>query len=231
MSEAAEINAILGSVAESVRYFQSHEAPDLIFSDIQLGDGLSFDIFRNLKKQIPIIFCTAYDEFALEAFKAFGIDYVLKPFTDESIQSAINKYLMLKNASSTRPAELREVINKLEQRFRVRDSGSILVYQADKIIPIQMEDIAIFSLRNELIYIHLFNGKVFTIDNTLDELESQSGRQFYRANRQVLIHKKAVKEVSYYFARKLLIHSTMPHPEPIVVSKLKASDFLQWLRE
>jgi len=211
---AAEIVATLGSVREADTFFNDSPSIDLIFSDIQLGDGLSFTLFDQSANKTPVIFCTAYDEYALHAFKTAGIDYILKPFTTKTIAASLAKYKDLKDRFAT--------THLPEQR-------SILVYHKDKITPVRLSDIALFYLKHELTHLVTFDEKQYFLNHSLEELEKLTAGVFYRANRQSLINRAAIRDVSQYFGRKLLINLTIPFPEKITVGKVKASTFLSWL--
>ena len=173
------------SVKEGIEYFQEAKLPDLIFSDIQLGDGLSFEIFLACEISVPVIFCTAYDEYALDAFKANGIDYILKPFSRETLDAALQKYIRLKKSFSLEQTPQMEALAKLMTGASLQRSASILVYHRDKIIPINMEEVAMFYLENEIVHLLTFSGKLYYLSKNLDELEKLSGTTFFRANRQL----------------------------------------------
>lgn len=222
----AQIAAKLYSVHDAISWFKKNEHPDLIFSDIQLGDGLCFEIFKSLPITSPVIFCTAFDEYALTAFKANGIDYILKPFDRETIANAFSKYKELKRRFAGNQFE--NILELFEQR-KSQKKGSILVYQKDKILPVRIDDIALFYIENEITYLLTFDQKIFITNKILDELEKIAGSDFYRANRQYLIQRKAIKEAAQYFARSLSVTLTVPFKETIKVNKVKVTDFLLWL--
>jgi two-component system response regulator LytT len=166
----ANVVAVLRSVAEAVAYFEKSPQLDLIFSDIQLGDGLSFEIFKKVEVVTPVIFCTAYDEYTLTAFKANGIAYVLKPFTKNSIQSAIEKFKMLQRALSPTLVPYNDILKALSERS-VSKASSILVHYKEKIIPVRLEDIALFYIRHEVTHLLTFDKATYIESKTLDELE------------------------------------------------------------
>lgn len=228
-----EIIAFLTSVEESIEYLKFDTNIDLIFSDIELGDGLSFDIFEKLNLKIPIIFCTAYNKYALEAFRTVGIDYILKPFNKISVEKTLNKYRLLREKLSGQEDSLKEysgLLSSLKKQFTQRIS-SIIVYQGDKIVPINGEEIALFFLENEVIVAHTFDQKKYLVSQNLENLEKIFSPTFFRANRQFLINRKAVKDASHFFNRKMLINLTIPFKEQIVVGKLKITAFINWLAE
>lgn len=222
----AVISSILSSVKTSVAYFRGNGAPDLIFSDIQLGDGLSFEIFRSVEVNAPVIFCTAYDEYALNAFRSNGIDYVLKPFTAKSISEALNKYHSLRQTFSEEK-HYKAIIDTLMNRDIPK---AILVHQNDKITPMRLEEIALFYIENEITYLITFSNKSFIINRYLDELETLCGNSFFRVNRQYLVNRKSIIDASHYFSRKLSVNISIPFSEKIIVSKEKTPQFLNWLQ-
>jgi len=219
----------LGSVKESIAYFKDNEAPDLIFSDIQLGDGLSFEIFVVEPVSAPVIFCTAYDEYALDAIKANGIDYILKPFTRQMLNTALQKYMQLKKIFSADQTPQYETLLKLLSGKEAQKAASILVYHQDKIIPVNLDDIAMFYLDSEISHLLTFSGKTYYPNKNLDELERLAGDAFFRANRQYLVCRKAIVDVSSFFSRKLSLNLNIPFAEKVIVSKGKAPVFLKWL--
>lgn len=219
----------LRSVKEAIAYFKKAEAPDLIFSDIQLGDGLSFEIFVAEPVSVPVIFCTAYDEYALDAFKANGIDYILKPFTIQTLDHALQKYRQLKKIFSADQTPQYDALMQMLANREPQTASSVLVYHQDKIIPVKLEDIAMFYLANEITHLLTFSGKTFYPNKNLDELEKLSGSYFFRANRQFLVCRKAITDVSSFFSRKLSLNLNVPFGEKVIVSKGKAPQFLNWL--
>lgn len=222
----AEIISILYSVEDALLYFQLNPEIDLIFSDIELSDGLSFEIFRKLNIQTPIIFCTAYQQYSLEAFQTLGIDYILKPFNKQSIEKTLEKYKNLKS-KFVKPTDNYEALIHNLQNEKLSNK-SVITHQGDKIIPVNETDIAFFYIENNCTFAYTFEQKRIVINQTLDSLEEKFGR-FFRANRQYLINRKAVKGASQYFKRKMSVNLTLNYPEKIIVGKLKLTDFIKWL--
>ena len=214
----------IDSVETGLDYFKEMGFPDLLFSDIQIADGLSFEIFNSLPPSCPIIFCTAYDQYALQAFRANGIDYLLKPFSEADVRKAIEKYQNLKQSSqSTQSLQL------LFEQLQKPQKQTILISFREKIIPVNIHSIPFFYSVNHQTII-LFEGKEQNISYSLDELEAMlDSNQFYRANRQFIINRTFIREIEHYFARKLVVLLNIKTPENIVVSKAKASDFLRWI--
>jgi len=226
----AQIVKILTTVKESIGYFSEGNNADLIFSDIQLGDGQSFEIFSKVEIGVPVIFCTAFDEYALHAFKANGIDYILKPFTTEAVAAAINKYLSFKGQA----AENAFSYKTLEQLFipkKTAGSGAVLVYQKDKILPIALSNIAFFYLKNGVVNLTTFDKKNYLINKNMEELGKMTEPLFFRANRQFLVNRKSVLDASSYLSRKLSVTLSVPTQESITISKEKIPQFLDWLTQ
>lgn len=263
---SAEVVAILASVREAIDYFRSQSPPDVIFSDIQLGDGLSFAIFEANAQTIPVIFCTAYDEYALDAFRAAGIDYILKPFTARTIAAALAKFKVFRGVTPSysglsrsfghretgsgqrqvgderrsgderRPGDERRSGDERrpgEERRPgdERRQGSILVHYKEKIVPIETADIALFYLQHEVTRMVTFGKQQYLVSKNLEELERTVAGRFYRANRQYLVNRRAIKDVSQYFGRRLLLNLSIPFDEKVTVGRLKANHFLEWLAE
>lgn len=223
----SEVITVLQSVAEAISYFRNNIAPDLIFSDIQLGDGLSFDIFSAININTPVIFCTAFDEYALNAFKANGIDYLLKPFTLSSVQASLNKFQNLRNS---RPNDnyFQSFIQEITSQHQPKQSA-ILVYYKDVILPVKVDDIALFYVENEITHLVTFDNKIYYPKSNLDELERMTGKDFFRANRQCLLNRRSVVNASSYLSRKLSVAVSVPFNDIITVSKEKTPQFLSWL--
>jgi DNA-binding LytR/AlgR family response regulator len=225
----SSIVATLYSVRESLFFFEQKPEVDLVFSDIQPGDGTSFDIFSQIKVQAPVIFCTAYDEYALDAFKANGIDYILKPFSDEMIKAALDKYQLLKgNAPAPQYPSIEQLLKQLSQP-KTESHGAVLVHYKEKILPIAIADIAFFFLKNGVTHLATFDHKTYYLNKTLDELEKTAGTAFFRVNRQYLVNRKAVLDAENYSSRKLAVSLSVPAEEVVLVSKEKMPQFLHWL--
>jgi DNA-binding LytR/AlgR family response regulator len=226
----AQIMATLQSVEAAVDFFSKPQSIDLVFSDVQLSDGVCFDIFQQVNIPAPIIFCTAYGEYAMDAIKANGIDYILKPFSKEALETALNKVDNFSNFfQREKQTDLAALFSKL-----TKDEGkkSFLVFLNNKYITIASEDIAFFYTKNETTYLVSFKKQTYTITTSLDQLQTQlSASQFYRLNRQYIINFSAVKEVEHYYGRKLLVHLHVPAPDDLTVGKEKSTAFLSWLSE
>ncbi len=225
VNPSIEIEAHLSSVQEGIDFFSKSHQIDLIFSDIQLGDGLSFEIYKQIEINTPVIFCTAYDEYALDAFKANGIDYILKPYSKKSIEEALQRYSNLQVGFTSGLQQFSQSIEKNQPT-----NASILVHHREKVIPLKQDEIALVYIRNEMVYLKTFEGINYVINKSLDELDSILGNQFYRANRQYIVNRASVKDVTTFLTRKYLVNLTFQFPEQIIVSKEKMTSFLKWLK-
>lgn len=217
------------SIEESVAYLLKNQSKiDLIFMDIQLADGLSFEIFNQVQINIPVVFCTAFDDYTLKAFKNNGIDYILKPFKDEDVEQAFAKVDQLKaNFSAT--AWDAAVFSRFLHAEPTLQTNFLVRYR-EKIIPLPVSDIAFVVLENEVVSLLNFSGEKYRMAKTLDQVEQAvSSKDFFRINRQMMVNRKAVKDIEPYFNRKVVVHLTVPFPEKAIVSRLKVSPFLEWM--
>jgi two-component system, LytTR family, response regulator LytT len=224
-----EVTVILPTVSQSIEYFSTNVDYNLIFSDIQLGDGYSFEIFKKVSVNSPIIFCTAYNQYALEAFENNGIDYILKPFDKISIAHSLEKYRLLKEKFSTPQIDYSNLSASLLPK--VTKIQSLLVHQGDKILPIPVVNIGLLQLKNQVVQLYTLEGSQFPVFQSLEELENKLPSEFYRINRQFIVNRKAIKDVSRHFGRKLLINLTLPFSEPLIVGKERTTHFMEWLSE
>lgn len=225
------IKAVLDSVESGRDWFSANPQPDLIFSDIQLGDGMAFDIFNELDLTCPVIFCTAYDEYAIHAFRNNGIDYLLKPVDEKVLEKSLAKIDLLKKPASQEydPSLVHKVLKDIEQNTKNYKSSFLVAYR-DKLILVRLEDICFFKIQNEQLQLHTKDNKIYFLNYKLDYLQTIiDPKLFYRANRQTLIAYSAIKEVEHYYDRKLLIHLLGQTNDSVIVSKARASDFLKWI--
>lgn len=220
----------LPSATDAIEWLKENKEPDLIFSDIQLADALCFYIYETVPVQCPIIFCTAYDEYAIRAFETSGIDYLLKPIDKGRLEQSLRKLDGLRAVFHAGGDRNYADIGKLIERIAPVKGGTILVHHKDKIIPVNHADIAYFHYGHGFVTIRLLDGASYSVSQGIDELERTTDpRLFYRANRQFLINRNAIRDIERFFARKLVVKITSETPEPVVVSKARSSDFLGWL--
>lgn len=223
------IITILESIEESVEYFQNtaQTTPDLVFMDIHLADGESFHIFDKVKITAPIIFTTAYDEYALRAFKVNSIDYILKPIKEEDLRRAIDKLAHLSGKERT---EYHDRVKSMVETSKRESQKVFLVHYKDKIIPLSINDIAFFYTSNEKVSAFTYKGDKYVIDRTLEVLQSTlPENDFFRANRQYIIARQAVKDIAVWFGSRLSLNLSLETPEKIIISKARVPEFKQWL--
>lgn len=215
----------LESVEEAVAYFSNSVEADVVFMDIHLADGDSFRIFDSVDISIPIIFTTAYDEYALQAFKVNSIDYLLKPFKEEELRRALDKLERLTTAErSAAERRVREVA-------AAESLNTLLVRYKDKIIPVAMADVAFFYTFAERVTLTTLTGDSYPVDKTLEALSQQlNAEEFFRANRQFIVSRRAVKDIAVWFGSRLALNLTLETPERIIISKARVPEFKQWLQ-
>ncbi len=227
-----QIAEVLPSLKTARRWFGENAEPDILFMDIQLSDGVSFDIFNHFSLKCPVIFTTAYDEYAIRAFKVNGVDYLLKPVKDEELAAAIDKCRKLISTTDPPPAEISELIRSLANPGTAsRYKEKFIVNVRNQWMPVSTKDIACFS-KEVLNYLYLFNGEKYMIDYvTLDEVEELlDPKQFYRANRQFIINIDAIQTVKPVENSKLIIRLKDPNQKlEIDMSRLKSPEFKKWM--
>ncbi len=224
VAPAIEVVATLESVVESVDWLRNHPQPDLLFADIHLADGDSFRIFREVEVTAPVVFTTAYDQYALEAFKVNSIDYLLKPINADAVRRALEK---LRRLSGTERSDYGSRVRSMATGARAE---TFLVHVRDKIIPLRREQIAFCYTCNEKVTAYDYNGAIYPLDKTLEALQGLlPGDDFFRANRQFIIARRAVKEIAVWFGSRLTLHLTVETPERIVISKARVPEFKVWL--
>lgn len=231
IDNSISILGITDSIEGTLNFLAYPPAPDLIFMDIQLADGLSFEIFRETEIACPVVFCTAYDEYALQAFQTKGVAYVLKPFNLNDLRSAIDKVKSLASFYRGDGNDLKDFAEVMEN---VWSSGGLksnfLVSFRGSFIPIPTKEIALFYILGDDVFLQTFKHNTYLVPHSLEEIERMVGyQQFYRANRQHLINFDLVESIEQDFARKLKIKPKVKCPDQITVSKAKASEFLQWM--
>jgi DNA-binding LytR/AlgR family response regulator len=205
--------------------------PDLIFMDIQLGDGMSFELFEQYSLTCPVIFTTAYDEYAIRAFKVNGFDYLLKPVDEKDLRRAIDRCRNLVNAKQTQPLGLQDLARLLREPSPSKLFKEKFIASArNQWVPVRTADIACF-VRDQLNYLHTFGGEKLLLEyNTLEEIEELLDPQvFYRANRQFIIHIDAIQSVRPQDSQKLTVHLKSPLKMEVDISREKAPGFKKWL--
>ena len=225
VSPDTEIVGVLESIEDSVDWISQHPMPDLIFMDIHLADGSSFTIFDRVTVTCPVVFTTAYDEYALKAFEVNSIDYLLKPISKEALERAVAKYHSL--GRGLQQEQLEAVLKHLGAKPKFK--SCFLLPERDKLVPLPTNDIAYAYIDTKTVKLVTFDDKTFFMNQTLDDILAQlDPHEFFRANRQFLISRNAVKDVSVWFGNKLAINLTVETPEKVIVSKARVAEFKAW---
>lgn len=221
----AEILAKLQSIEESVDWLENNPMPDLMFADIHLADGSAFVIFENVNVTCPVVFTTAYDEYALKAFEVNSIDYLLKPINREELVRAFNKFnnLGMKSISSKMP--LVSANGDEPKKYK----SYFLVPSRDRLIPMSINNIAYVYTGNKNVKVTMLDRSSFTLNLNMDEIMSQlDPAKFFRANRQFIVSKEAIKDLTVWFGNRLALNLKIETPEDVLVSKARVNEFKEW---
>ena len=225
-----EVDVMLHSVSEAIEWFSKNEHPDLIFLDIQLSDGLSFEIFEKIEIKSAIIFTTAYDEFALRAFKLNSVDYLLKPIDEEDLKQAVSKFKERLPKQEKLQLDFEEIKKMLANPFDKEYKKRFTVKIGQHLKVIAVDEIECFYSENKGTYIHTFDNRDYLIESTLEILEQElDSKQFYRISRKFIIPMKAIKEIVVYSNSRLKVILPSYREDEVIVSREKVSHFKDWL--
>jgi DNA-binding LytR/AlgR family response regulator len=233
VSDDVFVIEVLASIKAAHEWFSNNEMPDLIFMDIELGDGISFELFNQYKLTCPIIFTTAYDEYAIQAFRVNGVDYLLKPIVEEELKNAIEKCRSIIESKNKYSVDMPQLVKTLAHstQARLQYKEKFIVNVRNQWMPININDIACFA-KESINYIYLFNGEKFNLDiSSLEEIEELlDAHKFYRANRQYIINIDAIQTIKPTADGKLIIYLKAPlNKIDIDMSRLKAPSFKKWI--
>lgn len=225
----AEVVATLDSVKASVEWFRSPQTADLAFMDIQLGDGLSFDIFSQVEIRIPVIFVTAYDEYALKAFKVNSIDYVLKPIDEAELKRAFEKYESMRNQFRDHAQTLmsiQEAVQMLTHKFKER----FVVRVGEHLRSVEVINILYFLSLEKTTFCVTNDGRKHILDFTLDQLEGMlNPQQFFRINRQYIININSIRDMITHVNSRVRLVLTKSEAPDIIVARERIQRFREWL--
>jgi DNA-binding LytR/AlgR family response regulator len=227
ISAEFEIIQRCDSIESSVQYFKTGLMPDLVMLDIQLGDGLSFDIFRQVEISCPVIFTTAFDEYAIKAFELNSIDYLLKPINKEKLERSIDKFKKLNQQNTQTDWKiLASLLEKEKRDYKQR----FLVYVGEHLHSVQTSDIAYFYSVEKSTFLTTNSGKSFSVDLSLEKLEGMlSPNDFFRINRNYLIEFKAIKKINILSKSRIKLMLDPAPADEILVSTARTHDFREWL--
>ena len=222
------VSAILESIEESVHWLKTKPLPDLLLMDIHLSDGSCFEIFRQVQLNIPVIFTTAYDEYALDAFKHFSIDYLLKPISAESLASGLNKFKNITQAFTA--PDYQQWAIQLHHNGGRNYKERFLAKVATKSFFIETNNTAYFSADNKIVFLHDVDGNRFIINYTMEKLESLlDPHLFFRINRKYIVHSRVVDQVKPFFNNRLkLILKNLTSEEDMLISRERVQLFREW---
>jgi two-component system response regulator LytT len=224
-----DVRARLKSVSSAVEWFNNNPHPDLIFSDIQLLDGLSFELFAQIKTEKPVIFTTAFDQYAIKAFDVNSLDYLLKPISNEKLEVALAKFKNRQPKVLPNSVDYKELA-KLIKGDQAEYKSRFMVRLGQKIIAIPIEKVAYFFSENKLTYIFTKDGKKYPADQPLDELiDLLDPRIFFRANRQFIITFESIAEIHPYFKGRIKLTLTPNTTEEVVISSERSPEFKKWI--
>jgi two-component system response regulator LytT len=237
---AAQVLDHLETVVDTVAWLQENPAPDLILMDIHLADGSSFEVFRRVAVTCPVIFVTAYNEHALDAFQVNGIDYLLKPLTRADLQRSLDKFDALRqhyagtavpNSGPAPVPDFTELLRTMQQLGSTPAYKTTwLVPHKTKLMPIAADEVAHFVIRHGLVSLTTLSGQEYSMDVTLEVLESQvDPRRFFRANRQVLFARTSVVSLEPYYNGRMLVHLRPAPREEVIVPKPRVTELRRWI--
>lgn len=231
VDESIEIIDVLESIKSSVKWFKENSAPDLVLLDIQLADGLCFNIFNEVEVESPVIFTTAYDKYAINAFKLNSVDYLLKPISIEALESSLDKLEKMKEVFNPGDlsAQFKQMVEDIHSGKRAYKSR-FLINKGDVLLPITTSEIAYFYTEEKVVFLITKENKRHIINFTLDNLEKKlNPLEFFRANRQFILSINSIKQIHNYFNYKLKVE-VQPEPETaIIISRTRVNDFKNWL--
>jgi DNA-binding LytR/AlgR family response regulator len=231
----AEVVAVTDSILSTVNWLDGNPAPDLILMDIELSDGQSFEIFNQTTIKSPVIFTTSYDEYALKAFKVNSIDYLLKPIQKEDLEAALQKLKsvkdMYKAGEPKADVSIDNLVKELQQKLQPKEYRKrFLVKHAQKLVSIEVEEIAYFFSDGRLNFFKTFDNKKFVVDYTMDELEDMlDPDKYFRISRSFYISVNSVDQIHDYFGNRLLLHLKPAVDKESIVSREKVTEFKKWM--
>lgn len=221
------IMAILDSVREACDWFKTNLMPEIVFMDIHLADGSAFEIFNQVKINCPVIFTTAYDEYALKAFKVNSIDYLLKPIDIDDVRLSLDKLKSFKQ-NNLGEEKIERILSEIK-KDAIYKSHLLVPFKNDKLIPLAIKDVAYFYLDNTFTKAVTFDEKNLIVDKNLDELcKILNPKDFFRANRQFVVSRNAIKDIDLWFNNRLSLNLKLPVPEKILISKARVTEFKNW---
>jgi two-component system, LytTR family, response regulator LytT len=235
VDSTAQVVGVADSIRSSVNWLQQNPAPDLILMDIELADGQSFEIFDKVEVKSTVIFTTSYDEYALKAFKVNSVDYLLKPVQKEDLQAALNKLktmqTMYGSNGTSDPLNVDNLVKELQQKLQPKEFRKrFLVKHAQKLVSVDVEEIAYFYSDGRLNFFKTLDNKKFVVDYTMDELEDMlDPNKYFRISRSFYVSIASIDQIHDYFGNRLLLHLKPAVDKESIVSREKVADFKKWM--
>lgn len=224
VDSSIEILEVIDSVEQAVEWFENNEAPELIFMDIHLADADAFKIFDRVTVLSPIIFTTAYDQYALDAFKVNSIDYVLKPVSVKEIDRALSKFKHLTSIEASEYISNQNQLNKPSQ-------SAFLIPIRERLVPLHIDEVAFFYSTNEHVRVYTLESRNYPIDKSLDALSKLiSENDFFRVNRQFIVARQSITDMVVWSGSRLKVNTNIKTPEDIIVSKARVAEFKRWIK-
>ncbi len=230
VDDTAVVLASTDSIKSTVEWLQQNPQPDLILMDIELADGQSFEIFNLVDVKSPVIFTTSYDEYALKAFKVNSVDYLLKPIQKDELQAALTKYKKLQ--SNARPdISLDSLVKELQQKLQPKEYRKrFLVKHGQKLVSVEVEDIAYFYSDGRLNFFKTKDNKKFVVDYTMDELEDMlDPERYFRISRSFYVSVNSIDKIDDYFGNRLILSLLPEVDKEALVSREKVTEFKKWM--
>lgn len=223
-----ELLDVIDTVEETVLWFKNNTAPDLVFMDIQLADGLSFEVFQKIEVAAPIIFTTAFDQYAIQAFKVNSVDYLLKPIQKDDLNAALGKFLKSNKPAAIDPAILKQLLGSMQAPSK---REGLLVKEGGGFVQIAISELQ-YCYSEDSITFGVTENKRFIIDETIDELfDSLDQAKFYRINRGQIVAKTSIHKIDPYFNHRVILSIANPRDLEFIVSRQKTSDFKKWMNK
>ncbi len=223
-----ELLGTIDTVEDAVVWFQKNKAPELVFMDIQLADGLSFEIFQKTDVDAPIIFTTAFDQYAIQAFKVNSVDYLLKPIQQDDLNKALDKFNASNKKTSIDPSILKQLLGSIQTTTK---RGGVLVKEGSGFLHLKISEL-LYCYSEDSITFGVTSGKRYIINETIDELfDSLAKNLFYKINRGQIVAKTSIHKIAPYFNHRVKLSIANPRNQEFVVSRLKTTDFKEWLNK
>lgn len=223
-----ELLDIIDTVEDAVLWFQKNTTPDLVFMDIQLADGLSFEIFQKIEVEAPIVFTTAFDQYAIQAFKVNSVDYLLKPIQKDDLNTALDKFLKSNKPATIDPSILKQLLGSMQLPNK---REGLLVKEGNGFVQIKISEV-LYCYSEDSITFGVTSSKRFIIEETMDELfDSLDQTKFFKINRGQIVAKTSIQKIDPYFNHRVKLSISNPRGHEFIVSRPKTSDFKKWMNK